>query len=92
MFHCSYLQYIKARGYEMMFIWACPPLAVSGWGGQLFWVWVLWLRLGWGSEVQGCWLKRADVLQSGCVCGRYKCAHWLSDLFGWRGWAVTCCV
>ena len=24
-----YLEYAKQRGFEMMFIWACPPLAVS---------------------------------------------------------------
>ena len=25
----AYLNYVKARGYTSMFIWACPPMAVS---------------------------------------------------------------
>ena len=24
----AYLNYVKARGYTSMFIWACPPMAV----------------------------------------------------------------
>jgi E1A/CREB-binding protein len=26
----GYLDYVKRLGFEQMFIWACPPLAVSG--------------------------------------------------------------
>lgn len=74
MFHRSYLQYIKARGYEMMFIWACPPLAVSGWGAAFGGG---CCGRGWGGiqrarGVGSSWQKCCEVV----VCGAgFKCNH-----------------